>query len=71
MWNIKNKIEIIVAVRWIAPPDQTLVNIIDITDKIRIGLTSKFDLWNIGKNLRIGTEIDVLVGSFRLKNGED
>lgn len=63
---VKNEVVIVVAVRRIIPSDQALVDIIDITHKIRKWLANQFDLWNVSKYLRIGAEINVLVGSFRL-----
>jgi hypothetical protein len=64
--DVENQVVEIVAVGCIVPTDQTLVNAINITSKIRKGLSNLFNLWDVGKNFWVRAEIDVLTVAFRL-----
>jgi len=65
--NIKNEVIKIVAVSWVAPTNQALVDIINIASEVWNGLPNQLDLWNVSENFGVGAKVDVLVGSLRLQ----
>jgi hypothetical protein len=70
VWNIEYEVVEIIAMSGIIPPHQALINIIDITNEVWERLTDQLDLWNVRKNIWVGTEIDMLRGTVRLYDME-
>ena len=64
VWDVKNKVVEIVAVRCIIPADQTLVKEINVTSKILRGLSNQ--LREVGEHFWVRAETNVLTVAFRL-----
>jgi hypothetical protein len=70
MWDVEHEVVVIVAMSGIIPPNQALINIVDITGQERERLRDQFDLWDVCKNIWVGTEINMLRGTVRLSHKE-
>ena len=70
MRKVEDQIVVIIALLGRIPPNQSLIDIVDVAREVWEGLTNKLHLRNVTKDIWIRTKVNVLFVTFGLQEEE-